>query len=49
MIKRREMLLGMAAGLGAPLGLSLVPGNAQAANDSAIKAAGSPKRVIFFL
>lgn len=39
----------MAAGLGAPLGLSLTPGNAQAASESATNTASSPKRVIFFL
>ena len=49
MINRREMLYGMAAGLGAPIGLGLFPGNAQAAEKSATKTAGSPKRVIFFL
>jgi hypothetical protein len=45
MIKRREMLHGMAAGLGVPLGLSLLPNNVQAAN----KNAGGPRRIIFFL
>ena len=45
MISRRAMLHGMAAGLGAPLGLSLFPGHAQAAKQSA----GGPKRIIFFL
>ena len=39
------MLHGMAAGLGAPLGLSLFPDHAQAAKQSA----GGPKRIIFFL
>ncbi|MFT5123572.1 MAG: hypothetical protein ACI9TH_003041 [Kiritimatiellia bacterium] len=49
MINRREMLQGMAASLGAPLGLSLLPGDAQAVSNSAKQTAGSPKRVIFFL
>ena len=44
MIKRREMLVGMAAGVSAPLAWSLLPLNAQAANKTA-----GPKRVIFFL
>jgi len=39
------MLHGMAAGLGAPLGLSLFPDHAQAAKQSA----GGPNRIIFFL
>jgi len=50
MIRRREMLHGMAAaGLGAPLGLSLLPDHAQAAGTSAGTSAGSPKRIVFFL
>ncbi|MFT5409135.1 MAG: hypothetical protein ACI9NC_001856 [Verrucomicrobiales bacterium] len=49
MINRREMLHGMAAGLGVPLGLSLFPDNAQAADHTPNKIAGSPKRIIFFL
>jgi len=46
MINRREMLHGLAAGVGVSLGgLSLFPSYAQAAN----KMTGKPKRIIFFL
>lgn len=49
MINRREMLRGMATGVGALLGTDLFPGIALAADEPSVKTAGSPKRVIFFL
>ena len=49
MINRREMLHGMATGVGALLGTSLFPGLARAADTPIIQTAGGPKRVIFFL
>jgi len=49
MINRREMLHGMATGVGALLGTSLFPNLAKAADTPIIQTAGSPKRVIFFL
>ena len=48
MISRRQSLKGIAAGAGAALGSSFVPGIARAG--SALSgSAGGPKRIIFFL
>jgi len=46
MINRRETLKGIAAGLGAAMGSSLLPGIAQAARPAA---SDGPRRIIFFL
>ncbi|MCP4171129.1 MAG: DUF1552 domain-containing protein [Fuerstiella sp.] len=45
MINRRNMIQGMAAGVGAAFGSTFVPGNVQAAKSNA----GTPKRIIFFM
>jgi hypothetical protein len=45
MINRRDMLQGLAAGVGAAVGSAILPGSVQAA---AAKA-GTPKRIIFFM
>lgn len=49
MINRREMLQGMATGVGALLGTSLFPDVTIAADKPTIQTIGGPKRVIFFL
>ena len=45
MINRRNMLQGMAAGVGAAFGASLLPRQASAASSQS----GSPKRIVFFM
>ena len=45
MINRRNMLQGMAAGVGAAFGSSLLPRQASAASSQS----GSPKRIVFFM
>ena len=45
MINRRNMLQGMAAGVGAAVGASMLPNQASAASS----ARGGPKRIIFFM
>ena len=45
MLNRRNMLQGMAAGVGAALGTSLLPGQASGGPSSK----GGPKRIIFFM
>ena len=49
MFTRRKIIQKVAAGTGVVLGTSLFPDVARAVDKSIIQAAGSPKRVIFFL
>jgi hypothetical protein len=45
MINRREMIHGVAAGVGVPFGLGLLPGVARTED----QASGGPRRIVFFL